>query len=65
MNFIIELFSLKNYNAIFVYMNYFIKIIHFYFIIINITIKKFIKLYLKHIFKYYKLLKNIIINYNI
>jgi len=59
-NYIIELFELENYNAIYVCIDKFTKMIHFYFIIINIIIKKMIKLYLYYIFKHYDLSHDVV-----
>jgi|SRR5271154_4896430 len=64
-NYIIEFFKSKNHNAIYICVDKFTKMIHFYFITINVIVKKIIKLYLYHIFKYYNLFYDIIFDRDI
>ena len=63
MNYIIELSFSNDFDIILIYINQFTKMIHFYSIIIKVTMKNITQLYFQYIFKYYKLFNNIIINH--
>ena len=63
MNYIIELSFSDDFDIILIYINRFMKMIHFYPIIIKVIMKDIIQFYLQYIFKYHELFNNIISNH--
>jgi|SRR5271154_2280961 len=64
MNYIIEFSESEDYNAIYICVDRFTKMIHFCLITINVIVEETIKLYLHHVFKHHDLSHDVIFDRN-